>query len=167
MPADLPGKPGTPTVSASSSTEVTIQWTAGTDGGTPITDYKVYWDAGINGQVQVAASTTGNLLTFTSTSVTVASTYKFWVVALNFVGDGVSSDQVSVLAASVPATPAAPSVTATYNSVALTWVAPDARGNPIDKYDIYWDPDGNANDNFSLLHTETTNLFYTVSSGIV
>jgi len=33
--------------------------------------------------------------------------------------------------------------------VSLTWVKPDGRGgDPIDKYDIYWDSDGNSSDNF-------------------
>jgi hypothetical protein len=54
----------------------------------------------------VASLSTGNLLTFTTTSVSASSTYKFWVGALNFVGEGPASDQKTVLAASVPATPA-------------------------------------------------------------
>lgn len=49
MPAALPGKPNTPVVTASSSSSITIAWTAGTTGGTPITDYKVYWDKGLSG----------------------------------------------------------------------------------------------------------------------
>jgi len=47
MPATLPGPPGTPYSPASSSESITIEWVAGTDGGSPITDYVVYWDNGI------------------------------------------------------------------------------------------------------------------------
>ena len=49
MPASLPSSPNTPKVTSVSSTSITISWTqnAGTDGGSKIFDYIVYWDNGI------------------------------------------------------------------------------------------------------------------------
>jgi len=65
----------------------------------------------------------------------------------------------------VPSQPAAPVVTGAYNSVSLTWTAPNNGGVAITNYDIFWDPDGNLSDEFVYLAT-TANLFYTVSTGI-
>jgi len=98
--------------------------------------------------------------------VSAGTSYTFWVAAKNFIdGVGDISDTVSVLAASPPADPAAPSVTATYNTVSLTWVAPDSRGVSIDSYQIYWDSDGNLSDDFTLLDS-TSNLFYNINTGV-
>ena len=165
MPASQPEQPGPPTTTATSSTSVTFEWTEGENGGTPVTDYKVYWDGGISGSSGVAAATTGSLRTFTTTSVTAGTSYVFWVSAVNFVGEGTASTQTTVLAASVPLAPAMPTVTATYSSVSLTWVAPDSRGSTVTEYDIYWDSDGNSVDNFASLAT-TSNLFHTITTGI-
>ncbi len=56
--ADKPGAPGTPTVDSASSTSITISWSAGTNGGSAITGYRVYmndlstdaWTLVYNGQ---------------------------------------------------------------------------------------------------------------------
>ena len=130
-----------------------------------MTDYKVYWDGGISGSSAVAAATTGSLRTFTTTGVSAGTSYVFWVTAVNFVGEGTASTQTTVLAASVPTAPSTPTVTATYNTVSLTWLAPDHRGSTITAYDIYWDADGNSVDNFATL-TTTSNLFHTITTGV-
>jgi hypothetical protein len=89
------------------------------NGGTPITDYTVYWDNGINGNIEVASASTGLWGTFTTApgSVQAGITYNFWVVAINYIGTGTPSSRLSVLAAQVPDTPATPKATATYNSI--------------------------------------------------
>jgi hypothetical protein len=64
MAAILPGAPGAPTRknSATSETQVSIQWTAPTDhGGDPIDDYKVYWDNGNGGSYVLLGSSSNNL----------------------------------------------------------------------------------------------------------
>ena len=168
MPASRPSAPNQPTVTASSSSQITIDWTQdpNTDGGSSIFDYIVYWDNGITSNQVVAASTTTNLLTFTTQSVSEGTYYTFWVAAKNFIGIGDLSAPVQQLAASVPDKPSAPSIDATYNTVSLTWVAPGNGGVSIDDYDIYWDSDGNLSDDFSFLAT-TTDTFYSINSGIV
>lgn len=51
MPATTPGSPDTPSITDVTSTSIQISWTFDQleNGGTPIMDYIVYWDAGSNG----------------------------------------------------------------------------------------------------------------------
>jgi hypothetical protein len=48
MPATTPGSPETPTLTTVSSSSIQISWTFEVElnGGTPITDYIVYWNNG-------------------------------------------------------------------------------------------------------------------------
>lgn len=104
-------------------------------------------------------------MTYTATSLSAGTSYTFWVAAVNYVGTGALSAQKTQLAAEVPSKPNAPVVTGSYNSMSLTWTEPYNGGVAILDYDIYWDPDGNASDDFVKLAT-TSDLFYTVNSGI-
>ena len=61
----LPGKTPTPTKFSADISEIEIRWEAASDGGSSITDYKVYWDAGLNNGVQVHKGNTEGYLTFT------------------------------------------------------------------------------------------------------
>lgn len=130
IPASTPGSPDTPTVSSVSSTSIQISWTFQNtrNGGTPITDYVVYWDNGINGNSVVASASTGLYATFTTApgSVVAGTTYSFWVIAKNFVGTGTPSSKISVLASQIPDTPVTPTAVATYNSIQVSWIAPNS-----------------------------------------
>lgn len=118
MPAVAPGSPGQPTITAVSSTSISIAWTfdSALNGGTPIIDYQVYWDNGVVGTTLLAASSTGSWQTFTTTAVTAGTTYSFWVAAVNYIGLGTPSSKLSVLAASFPDTPTSVAAVASYNS---------------------------------------------------
>lgn len=62
MAATLPGVPLSLTQTSSSSTSITFEWfDPASDGGTPVTDFSIYWNAGVtNGNyVELAASTVG------------------------------------------------------------------------------------------------------------
>lgn len=139
MPATLPGPPFQPTISALSSTSISLEWSfddATYNGGTPIIDYKVYYDNGVSGQTLLMAGTTSLLTAYTtpSGSITPGTTYTFWISALNYVGEGAQSPKKSVTAASVPSIPATPTVSATYNSVIVNWISPAANGSVITGY---------------------------------
>jgi hypothetical protein len=92
MPATTPGAPNQPTLTALTSTSIQISWTfdSALNGGTPITDYSVYWDQGQGGESFVAAESTGLWGTFTTVDGTVQSglTYSFWITAHNYIGEG-------------------------------------------------------------------------------
>ena len=153
MPATTPGSPETPTLTALSSSSIQISWTfdESKNGGTPVTDFTVYWDNGINGNVEVAAASTGLWGTFTTVadSVTAGVTYNFWVTATNYIGVGTASNKLQVTASQVPDAPDIPVATATYNSIQITWQAPNNQGSPVTYYTVFLDSDGNDSDDYS------------------
>ena len=56
----IPGKALTPIKHSASVSLIEIRWDAANDGGSAITDYKVYWDSGLsNGEYVYKASTAG------------------------------------------------------------------------------------------------------------
>ena len=57
MPASVPGAPNTPTLTTLTSTSIQISWTFDPllNGGSPVTDYTVYWDAGEPGEQYIAS----------------------------------------------------------------------------------------------------------------
>jgi hypothetical protein len=164
MPAVAPGSPGQPTATAVSSTSISIAWTfdSALNGGTPITDYRVYWDNGVAGKTLEAASSTGSWQTFTTTAVTAGTTYSFWVAAVNYIGLGTPSSKLSVLAASFPDIPTSVAAVASFNSYQVTWTAPNSRGSAISYYSVFVDSDGDAFDNF-VLATQTTSTSYSIT----
>ena len=81
------------------------------------------------GNLEVLAETTTNFLTYTATGLDGGTEYTFYVAAKNFVGIGANSPPLVQLAASVPDQPQAPTVSATYNSVSLSWSALVAPAN--------------------------------------
>ena len=62
-------------------------------------------------------------------------TFKFKVAAVNVIGLGTQSAAVAIIAASVPAQPAAPTKTAaSLSSISISWLAPDNGGTPLTHY---------------------------------
>jgi len=133
MAADLPSAPGTPIRYNSTETSVTIIWTPPQDnGGTPISDYIVYWDAGTGGQfVSLGSSQYANIYTPPYTLIT-GNLYTFKVLAVNYIGTGPASGTVSVIAANYPGQPSAPKpLFATQNQITIYWDEVYSGGSPI------------------------------------
>jgi hypothetical protein len=81
----------------------------------PITNYELNWDAGLGGTPRTILALMGNNVFSTSTSVTVAdlndgANYMFSVRAKNALGFGAYSASTTLMAASVPGKPGAPSI---------------------------------------------------------
>jgi hypothetical protein len=103
--------PSAPTKVSADTSSIQIAWTAPTDfGGTPLTNYKVEWNAGGSSTTYVVLYTSldANTLTYTKGSLNAGETYKLRVSANNYVGYSLPSTEVSIIAATVPLTPDAP-----------------------------------------------------------
>lgn len=89
-----------------SDAAITIRWTDNAladTGGSPVTDYKIYWDnAEGAGDFYELAATTATDFTYTVGSVTAGQNYKFKVSAVNIVGESLKSPEVAIIASSLP-----------------------------------------------------------------
>src|SRR6059058_141046 len=138
-PATPPGAPQGLVATAGDAT-VTLTWSApNSNGGSPITNYRIYRGTSSNGETLKA--TIGNVLTYTDTSVTNGVTYYYQVSALNNVGEGPRSNEASATPTAPATPPGAPQglgATAGDATVTLTWSAPNSNGgSPITNYRIY------------------------------
>ena len=86
-------------------TKITLDWEApASDGGSAITGYSLYWDAGTeSGNPTTPLATTTSSVTFytagTVTPLTPGTSYTFKVLATNEVGNGQATDPVALVAA--------------------------------------------------------------------
>ena len=92
-PSAGPTVPGAPTnvVGATGNKSVTLSWTAPSDGGSPITNYRVTPFIGATAQTAILTGSTGT--TFTVTGLTNGTAYTFAVAAINALGTGSNSAQ--------------------------------------------------------------------------
>src|SRR6266480_3319675 len=141
-PATPPSAPQGLVATAGDAT-VTLTWSApSSNGGSPITNYKIYRGTSSNGETLKA--TIGNVLTYTDTSVTNGVTYYYQVSAVNAAGESPRSNEASATPSAPPPPPTPPSaptnLVATVGNaqVGLTWQAPASNGgSPITNYKIY------------------------------
>ncbi len=162
-PATPPGAPQSLGATAGDAT-VTLTWSApSSNGGSPVTNYKIYRALTSGGETLQA--TLGNVLTYTDTAVTNGVTYYYQVSALNSVGEGPLSNEASATPAATTTVPGAPrglGAVAGDGTVALAWSAPSSNGgSPITNYQVYR---GMTSGQLSLLATLPNVLSYTDSA---
>jgi hypothetical protein len=139
-----PTVPGTPVLSATAgNASVSLSWTAPANGGSAITNYKVYRGTSSGGETLL--TTLGDVSAYTDTAVTNGTTYYYQVSAVNAVGEGARSNEVSARP-TAPQPPTAPSnLTASTvkggknaKGVKLAWGVPSSSGSSaITGYRIY------------------------------
>ena len=136
-PAPVIGAPDAPTgvaVSAITQTGATVSWTAPvSDGGSPVTGYKVeYRASATSAWTSVDATTT----TATLTGLTATTVYQVQVSAVNVAATSLPSAIVSFTSlGNVPGAPTNVRVPFDHgNSVRLEWTAPANGGNAITYY---------------------------------
>src|SRR5207253_2519357 len=101
-PATPPGAPQGLVATAGDAT-VTLTWSApSSNGGSPITNYRIYRGTASGGETLQA--TIGNVLTYTDTTVTNGVTYYYQVSAVSNAGEGPRSNEASA----TPTAPAGP-----------------------------------------------------------
>jgi fibronectin type 3 domain-containing protein len=143
---------------------VTLTWSApSSDGGSPITNYKIFRGTSSNGETLL--TTIGNVLTYTDTAVTNGVTYYYKVSAVNSVGEGPRSNEASatpVASTTVPGAPRDLGAVAGDATVALAWSSPASDGgSAITNYKVYR---GTISGQLSLLATLPNVLSYTDSA---
>ena len=144
------------------------------NGGTLIVKYTVQWNQGGTDDDFIDLQTSFNVstLTLTQTGLTAGETYKFRIIAGNFIGDSPASTAAVIIAATVPLQPQAPiKLSADETSISIRWFAQRqdngsnvgfSGGSPIIKYRVYYDGTGS----YTLLaeHTDVVTLQYTLTS---
>jgi CSLREA domain-containing protein len=164
--------------SATGSTgSVALQWSApSNDGGSAITGYNVY-RATSSGNETLLASV-ANQTSYTDTSVTNGTTYFYTVAAVNSVGTGAQSNELSATPGAASSAPGAPSLTSasgSSGSVSLQWSVPASDGgSAITGYNVYRATSsgnetllasvGNQTSYTDATVTNGTTYFYTVAA---
>jgi hypothetical protein len=111
---------------------VTLSWTApASDGGSRVTSYNVFegTTADLSGSAPVT-NVTGT--TVTLPALINGTRYYFWVTAVNRVGEGPPSNEVSAVPLTVPEAPTGLTATPGDSQVTLSWAAPTSGGAAID-----------------------------------
>jgi large repetitive protein len=148
-----------------------VAWSAPDNRGSSITNYKVYWDEGLGGLPRTLMSTKANNVFTASTvsAITAGQSYQFAVLAVNSIGNSAYSNSVTIIAASVPAQPATPTVvSSSRSSIQIQWTAPSSGGSPITKFNVY-EADGVSPSTESYAFVSDTGLVqsYTKSIGLI
>ncbi len=134
-----PTVPGAPVLSATSTSAlVHLSWTVPSDGGSTITNYKLYRT---NGDVRVLLATLDAVTSYDDSTVTAGITYSYEVSAVNAVGEGALSNRVDVMP-QVATAPTAPqnltAAAAKGKGITLAWKGPASAGSsPVTGYRIY------------------------------
>ena len=162
----VPDAPTVLTATASGTTRINLSWTApASDGGSPITGYRI--ESSPNGRSSwtvLVATTGGASTTHSDTGLPGGTTRHYRVSAINSNGAGAASNVAgTTTGTSVPGAPT--SLTATASGTArinLSWTAP-ARdgGTPLTGYRIEESPDGTSS--WTDLVTDTTDTRTTYS----
>ena len=122
-PATLPGAPTGLTATPGNS-QVTLSWAApASDGGSPVSGYDLYvgTTADLSANAPVAR-VTGTVVTVTN--LINGTRYYFGVTAVNRVGDGPLSNELSAVPLTVPGAPIGLTATPGNSQVTLSWGAP-------------------------------------------
>jgi len=128
-----PDAPGTPTVTSIQDRTVVLSWTAPSNNGAAITEYRV---TSSQGYAKSCASTTCTL-----DGLTNDVEYSFAVTAVNSVGESERSPaSASARPDARPDTPAAPTTVFGDQSITVNWATPNSNGSPVLGYNLEISP---------------------------
>ena len=110
-------------------------------GGVAVNGYKVYINSLDQGDWFLAYDGTGQptVLTTEIDNLQRGELYRFYVTAVNYVGEGTQSPQAVLLCAATPTAPGQPTIiSSSPTSISFRWTAPaDNGGVPIQTYQIF------------------------------
>ena len=131
---------------AVSLSQINLSWTAPSDGGSPITGYKIEQKS--QGPWIVIADTGSTSTSYSDTGLVVNTTYQYRVSAINAIGTGDASTSASATtlsSATVPSMPLNLSVTFDGTNYTLSWDAPSSDGgSAITDYIIEYSQDASS-----------------------
>ena len=106
------------------------------DGGAPVTDYMIY--KGTSEFDLLVLTNTGGALSYNDTDVINGVMYYYFIRAVNFVGEGLPSEIVSALPASIPSAPENFTLNFGNGYVNISWTIPNNWGGLIlMNYNLY------------------------------
>ena len=140
-PRTVPSKPDAPSL-APGHEKLAVTWTAPTNtGGSAITGYNIRHST--DGTTWTTTASVGaSTLTRDITGLTNGTKYQVQVQATNHAGASGWSDTAKAAPRTVPATPAAPTLAAGHEKLAVTWTAPSNGGSAITGYKVRHSTDG-------------------------
>src|SRR5271157_6592075 len=135
-PATIPTAPQALTATPFDK-QVTLTWIKPpSNGGSAITNYRIYQGNASNGEIILA--TIGNVTSYTATGLANGQVYYFKIVAVNAIGSGANSTEVSAEPIAVPSAPQNFTAVAGNGQVMLNWAAPESiYKSEITAYRIY------------------------------
>lgn len=114
---------------------VKLTWNVpGFIGGSEISEYLIWYAEGPSDFTELTV--VEQATSYTAEQLTAGSEYRFYVQAKNAAGYSPASNVISVIAASVPATPAAPTTAQDSTNIKIEWTAPDNGGSEITGYQV-------------------------------
>src|SRR5947208_30110 len=104
----------------SSSSSVTLSWHApSSDGGSPITGYKIYRSSSSGTEGYLV--TVGNVTSYTDTGLASGHTYFYKITAVNSIGTSRATNDASATTFTIPSAPQNLKATAHIGNVTLSW----------------------------------------------
>ncbi|HME52483.1 MAG TPA: fibronectin type III domain-containing protein [Candidatus Lokiarchaeia archaeon] len=136
-PLTVPSAPLTFIVASTGNAWIDLTWFAPSNGGSPITGYRVYRGTSSGGETLLVVLSV--VLNYNNTGLTNGQTYFYKVAAVNGVGIGANTTEAFGIPATVPTAPQTLAVSSTGNGwIYLTWGTPASTGgSTITKYSVY------------------------------
>lgn len=123
------------TVASRTASSITFTWSQGvSNGGAPVLDYRVSSDQATGSYTVIASGVATSQ--YTATVLVAGNSYSFKVEARNSFGYSALSSAVTILCATIPSTPVAPTVSVSGSNVVITWTAPSSNGLAITSYNL-------------------------------
>jgi subtilisin family serine protease len=165
-PPPDPTAPGAPSLTdaVGGATAITLSWTEPADNGSAITGYEV-WRGTVSGDLSLL-TTVGDVQTYVDSAVVSGTTYWYQVAAINGIGVGPRSNELS---ASLVEPPSAPTLLGAPSDGAaiLSWTEPaDDGGSAVSSYNVYRSIGGGSEAFLaSTTGAETTYVDFAVTNG--
>jgi len=152
-----PNPPQNLVASIYSSTQINLSWsTPSSNGGPPVTGYKINYTLDSGAPINIVANSGNTLTTYSHTGLQAGHSYTYKVYAINSVGTGNESNTATAVPTIIITVPGSPTLSATplsSTSIALSWTPPsNDGGSAITGYKIEY---ANGTSAYTILSSNT------------